>query len=98
MSFQKLKQILPQETTNLHLRAEVGSKQVCMLWQKYAVKWFSNYIMNSHEAINFRDGVITIIVRNSLLVSQIRPYQNKIIEAINLSLGKKLVKSIKYRS
>lgn len=97
MSWQKLKQILPKDKTSLHLHAEVGSKQVCMLWQKYAAKWFSDYTMKSHEAINFRNGVITIIIRNPLLVDQIKSYQNKIIESINISLGKRLVKSIKYR-
>ncbi|MEA1910044.1 MAG: DciA family protein [Patescibacteria group bacterium] len=97
MSFQELKTLIPKDKANLHLRAQVRGEQVCMLWRKYAAKWFSGYVMKSHEPINFRDGQITIIVKNSFLPGQIKMQQRKIIQSINLALDKTVVKSIKYR-
>lgn len=96
MSWQKINELLPQETKQLQQRAQVEGAQVCRLWQEYAGRFFLERIIKNHEAINFREGVLTITVANPEYLSELRAQQYKIIGLINQALGKRLVKTVRY--
>lgn len=98
MSLQPLQSLLPKQIEDLHLNAEIGGAQVCKLWQEYAGQFFLSRTMQNHEAINFRDGVLTILVSSPEVAEEIQSQQHKIISRINRSLGHNLVVSVRFRS
>ena len=98
MNLQKLESLLPKQIKDLHINAEVGGEQVCKLWHEYASQFFMVRTMQNHEAINFRDGVLTILVSSPDVAEEIQSQQHKIISRINRSLGKPLVKTLRLRS
>lgn len=98
MNLIKLQNLLPKQIKDLHLNAEVGGAQVCGLWQEYAGQFFLANIMDNHEAINFRDGVLTILTNNPAITEEIKHQKHKIIFLINRALGKGLVVSVRFRS
>ena len=98
MNLQKLQSLLPKQIKDLHLKAEVGGEQVCKLWQEYANQLFMARTMQNHEAINFRDGVLTILVSSPEIVEELRAQQHKVISRINHTLGKPLIKTLRFRS
>lgn len=98
MSLEKLQSLLPKQINELHLKAEVEGSQVCKLWQEYAGQFFLAHTIDNHEAINFRDGVLTILTNSPEITEEIRAQQHKIIIRINRALGHNLVTSIRFRS
>jgi predicted nucleic acid-binding Zn ribbon protein len=97
MNWQKLSKILPPEADKAHLRAQVEGAQVCKLWCEYASQVFMARTMRHHEAINFRDGILTVTVTDSTIVSELKAQQRRIIRQINRALGKTLIHSVRYR-
>jgi len=98
MSLQKLQSLLPKQIKDLCLKAEVEGSQICKLWQEYAGQFFLAHTMDNHEAINFRDGVLTILVSSTEVAEEIRTQQYKIVARINRTLGKNLILSVRFRS
>ena len=98
MSLVKLQSLLPKQIEDLHLNAEIGGAQVCKLWHEYAGQFFLSSAMRNHEAINFRDGVLTILVSNPEITEEIQRQQHKIISRINRTLGQPLVQTLRFRS
>jgi len=98
MSLQKLDSLLPKQIKDLQLKAEVDGAQVCKLWHEYASQFFMAHMMDNHEAINFRDGVLTILTSNPGVAEEIKNHQHRIFACINRALGKKLVVSVRFRS
>ncbi len=98
MSLQKLDSLLPKQIKDLHLRAEIDGMQVCKLWHEYAEQFFLSRTMENHEAINFRDGVLTILTNSPEIAEEIKTRKHKIIARINRALGKNLVVSVRFRS
>lgn len=98
MSLQKLDSLLPTQLDQLHLKAEVEGAQVCKLWHEYAEQFFLSRVMENHEAINFRDGVLTILTNTPEIAQEIQTQKYKIIARINRALGRNLVTSIRFRS
>lgn len=97
MSLEKLQSLLPKQIKDLHLKAEVEGFQVCKLWQEYASQFFLAHTMDNHEAINFRDGVLTILVSSPEVAEEIKDQQHKIVARINRALGHNLVTNIRFR-
>ncbi len=98
MNLQKLESLLPKQIKDLHINAEVGGEQVCKLWHEYANQLFMARTMQNHEAINLREGVLTILVNSPEIAEEIQRQQHKIISRINRSLGKPMVISVRFRS
>jgi len=80
------------------LKAEVDGAQVCKLWHEYAKQFFLSRTMQNHEAINFRDGVLTILTSSPEVAEEIQTQKHRIISRINRALGHNLVVSIRFRS
>lgn len=97
MNLIKLQSLLPKQISDLQVNAEVGGAQVCKLWHEYAGQYFLNNIMENHEAINFRDGVLTILTNSPEIAEEIRRQKHKIIFLINRTLGRNLITSIRFR-
>ena len=98
MNLQKLESLLPKQIKDLSLNAEIDGAQVCMLWHEYADQFFLSKTMQNHEAINLREGVLTILVNSPEIAEEIQRQQHKIISRINRSLGKPMVISVRFRS
>jgi len=98
MSLQKLESLLPKQIKELHTQAQIDGAQVCRLWHEYASQFFLNNTMEKHEAINFRDGILTILVSSPEVTEEIRAQQHKIVSRLNRTLGKNLVQSLRFRS
>ena len=97
MNWQKVDKILPKEMATVQSRAKIEGAQVCRLWHGYSGQLFLSRTMKNHEAINFRDGVLTVVVSNSLIAAELKPYERRIVSQINRALGKSLVHSVRYR-
>ena len=97
MNWHKVDKLLPQKIDQLHLRAQIDGAQVCRLWREYAAQFFLSKIMNSHEAINFRDGILIIAVNTPRYLEEIKTQQRKIVQLINKTLGCSLIKRVRYR-
>lgn len=50
-----------------------------------------------YEVISFRDGLLTIGIKNSSQAMEIQMQSQNIIEGINRELGKEMVKKIRYK-
>ena len=98
MNLVKLQSLLPRQIKDLHLKAEVDGAQVCKLWHEYAGQCFLSRTMENHEAINFRDGVLTILTNNPEITEEIQTQKHRIISRINHALGKNVVISVRFRS
>ena len=98
MSLQKLQSLLPKHIKDLHLKAEVDGAQVCKLWHEYAEQVFLSRTMRNHEAINFRDGVLTILTSTPEIAEEIQTQKHRIISRINRALGKPIIYSVRFRS
>ncbi|OGB75227.1 hypothetical protein A2810_01975 [candidate division Kazan bacterium RIFCSPHIGHO2_01_FULL_49_10] len=96
MPWQKIAATIPRDAKNISRRAQIDSGQVCKLWQEYAARFLLARAVQAHEAINFRDGVLTISVADATYLTDIRYRQRKIIGLINQALGANLVKTIRY--
>lgn len=92
--FQRLNDILP-ESVNVDHEDEVAD--VCDLWHKYANQVFLSKIMNSHEAISFRNGVLVISVIGSIFLYEIKKHERGIVRKINQELGEDRLIKVKYR-
>ena len=97
MSWQRVDKLLPKEAKDLSTRAQVAGSQVCRLWEEYAGKLFLARTMKNHEAINFRDGVLTVAVESSLVAAELKAYEYRIVGQINRALDKDLVRTVNYR-
>jgi len=98
MSLQKLQSLLPKQIKDLSVKAEVDGAQVCRLWHEYAEQCFLSRVMENHEAINFRDGVLTILANSPEITEEIQTQKHRIISRINRALGKNVVISVRFRS
>ncbi|MFH1088414.1 MAG: DciA family protein [Patescibacteria group bacterium] len=98
MSLQKLSSLLPENITELQTNAQVEGAQICQLWNDYAKQFFLKTIIEKHEAINFRDGVLTILVTDPAVIYDIRSQKHKIVAQVNHILGHNLVVSVRFRS
>ena len=92
--FQQLNEILPKDV--IQNREDEG-EDVCDLWHKYAGQVFLSKIMNSHEAISFREGVLVISVSEDMFLDEIKRKERGIVRRINQGLGDKMVVQVKYR-
>ncbi len=95
--FNSLDQLLGGRLKHLKLNKQVEGANVCALWQKYANKFFLKSIMENHDAISFREGVLTVLVTNPIYSQEIRNQEWKIVLAINKELGDKVLKRVVYR-
>ncbi|MBU1092619.1 DUF721 domain-containing protein [Patescibacteria group bacterium] len=98
MSLQKLANLLPEDITQLQTNAQVEGAQICQLWNDYAKQFFLKTIIEKHEAINFRDGILTILITDPAIVYNIKSQKHKIVSQINRALGHNLVVSVRFRS
>ena len=98
MSLQKLASLLPKDAQQLQSNAQIEGVQVCQLWNDYAQQFFLKTILEKHEAINFRDGILTILITDPAIIYDIKNQKHKIIAQINNALGKKFVVSVRFRS
>jgi len=96
MSWQKIAESIPRDARSISRSAQVDSAAICKMWQEYAAKFLLDRAIGAHEAINFRDGVITISVIDATYLSDIRYQQRKIVRLINQALGGSLVKTVRY--
>ena len=96
MSLQKLQSLLPKQIKDLHLKAEVDGAQVCKLWYEYAGQFFLSRTMENHEAINFREGVLTILTNTPEIAEEIQTQKHRIIARINRTLGQGVLLKIRY--
>ncbi len=96
MNWHKLNKVLPQKVSNLSDRAQIDGVLVCRLWQEYAAKFFLTSVMQNHEAINFRDGILTINVSIRRHLPEIKAKQGRIVRLTNKALGKNLITKVKY--
>ncbi|MFA5270012.1 MAG: DUF721 domain-containing protein [Patescibacteria group bacterium] len=96
MTWQKLTETIPSDAKNISQNAAIDSGQVCKLWQEYAAKFLLDKAMAAHEAINFRDGVLTVSVTDATYLTDIRYQQRKITRLINQALGTNLIKTVRY--
>lgn len=96
MSWRKIAETIPKDIDKLSSAAQVEGAQVCKLWHEYAARFLLPKALGAHEAINFRDGVLTISVTDSTYLSDIRSQQRKIIRLINQALGGNLVRKVRY--
>ncbi|RLC37631.1 hypothetical protein DRH29_00860 [candidate division Kazan bacterium] len=94
--FQPLKEILSKKPRQDSFGVEVN---VCDLWHKYANQVFLSKIIDSQEAISFREGILVISVNNSMFLNEIKRKTPRIVKKINKELKKenKEIKEIKYR-
>lgn len=97
MSLQKLSNLLPKNSQQLQSSAQIEGAQVCKLWNDYAQQYFLDMINQNHEAINFRDGILTISVASLHIKSELKTQQAKIISRINHSFSSPIVKLVRYR-
>ncbi|HAR54725.1 TPA: hypothetical protein DCR79_00310 [Patescibacteria group bacterium] len=98
MSLQKLSNLLPENITELRTNAQIEGAQVCQLWNDYAKQFFLKTISEGHEAINFRDGVLTILISEAAFADEINNQKHKIMASVNHALGKNMVVSVRFRS
>jgi len=96
MTWQKISEAIPRDAKTISRGAQVDGAQVCKLWHEYAAQYFGPIAMAAHEALNFRDGVLTISVADATYLLDIRRQQPKIIRLINQALGGNLVKTVRY--
>lgn len=95
--WQQLKELLPKRLNHLGLAPQVDGATVCRLWEKHASQVFLKTIMENHEAISFRDGVLNLSVANPIFSQEIKHHATRIVSAINQELGKETVKKVLYR-
>lgn len=95
--WQQLKDLLPKRINHLGLAPQVDGATICRLWEKYANEAFFKTIMDNHEAISFRDGILNIAVANPIFGQEIKNQAGRIVSAINRELGKETVKRVAYR-
>lgn len=96
MPWRKIAEAIPKDIDKLSAGAQVEGAQVCKLWHEYAARFLLPKAMGAHEAINFRDGVLTISVTDATYLSDIRSQQRKVIRLVNQALGGNLVQSVRY--
>lgn len=96
MSWQKIAEAIPRDVEHISQNASIDSAQVCKLWHEYAAKFLLSRAFGAHEAINFRDGVLTISVVDPEQLINIRSQQRRITRLVNQALGASLVKTIRY--
>ena len=96
MTWQRIAEAIPRDAKNISRAAQIDSAQVCRAWHEYAAKFLMDGAMRAHEALNFRDGVLTISVGDATHLDAVRFQQRKIIRLINQSLGSDLVKTVRY--
>lgn len=97
MNWHKVGKLLPQKVDQVHFRAQIDGAQVCRLWREYAAQFFLSKIMDNHEAINFRDGILVIAVNIPRYLPEIKTQQHQIVQLINRALECSLVKRICYK-
>ncbi|OGB74268.1 hypothetical protein A2V68_00690 [candidate division Kazan bacterium RBG_13_50_9] len=92
-----MSKILPEGARQLKSRAQVEGAQVCKLWHEYAARFLLSKAMEAHEAMNFRDGVLTIEVTDLTYLFEIKACRPKVIGLINKVMDGGLVKRVRYR-
>jgi len=97
MNWQKIAEAIPRDAKNISQNAQVDSAQVCKLWNECAAKFLLDGAMRAHEAINFRDGVLTISVGDATYLDDIRHREYRVIRLINQALGATMVTNVKYK-
>ena len=97
MNWHKVGKLLPQKVDQVHFRAQINGAQVCKLWREYAAQFFLSKIMDNHEAINFRDGILVITINTPRYLPEIKTQQRQIVQLINRALGHSLVKMVRYK-
>lgn len=95
--FKEVKDLLGDRINKLGLQGPTDGATVVTLWNKYASQIFLSSVMSQSEAINFRNGVLTIMAGNPICAQEIMYQQYKIINQINKELGRETVKRIRFR-
>lgn len=96
MTWQKIAETIPRDAKTISRGAQIDSAQVCKLWHEYAAQFLLDKAMSAHEALNFRDGILTVSVTDSTYLLDVRSQQRKIIRLINQALGANLVRKVRY--
>lgn len=95
--FNSLGNLLGGRLKHLKLNKQAEGANLCALWQKHAAKVFLKSIMENHDAISFREGVLTILVTNPIYSQELRNQEWKIKKAINNELGSEVLKRVSYK-
>lgn len=97
MNWQRVDKLLPAQAGELQERAQVAGSQVCRLWDEGVQKLFLARTAKNQEAINFRDGVLTVAVASPLVAGELKAQEARIIRSINRALDKPLITAVRYR-
>ena len=97
MSWQRVNQLLPTQAGELSRRAQISGASVCRLWDEGVQKLFLARTANNQEAINFRDGVLTVAVASPMVAGELKAHEARIIRSINRVLGQPPVTAVRYR-
>ena len=95
--FKEVKDLLGDRINKLGLQGPTDGATVVTLWNKYAGEIFLASVMSQCEAINFRNGVLTIMAGNPICAQEVMYQQHRIMGKINMELGKEVVKRIRFR-
>ena len=96
MNWQKIAEAIPRDAKNISKVAQIDSAQVCRSWNECAARFLLDGAMRAHEAINFRDGLLTVSVTDATYLIDIRYQQRKIVRSVNQALGTNLVQTVRY--
>ncbi len=95
--FFKLKDLLPQAINRLGMAKEFNAAYILEVWNEVSDEILVGRITGLHKAAYFKDGDLTIYVKNSIVSSEIQLYCRQLINGINKKIGKPLVKKLSFK-
>lgn len=87
--WQKIDQLLDKQTRKYGVYNQAEASRICFEAQKIYKDLF--------RPLSFKNGVLTILVKNSIKAQEIQLQSHKIIEKINKKIGSPAVKRLKFR-
>lgn len=93
-----IKRILPFTINKLGLGSWLEFSQLSLNWDKILTESFSESCRNKAKPISLKNKVLMVDCLNSAWASEFQLKQEKIINQINYSFHKEIVKEIKFIS
>lgn len=95
--FKHIKNILPSSLSRYGIDRQAQAAFVCFLFEKIIKEELGGEVHKNCQPLSFKNGILKIQVKNSVLASEIQLNQSKIINKINKEIGKEVVRRLQFR-
>ena len=97
MPFIKVKKILPKSVKNAGIQGRLDASLVLASFNKTMTEIFGPEILKKIKPLSIENGVLSIACLSSILASNLKNQESRIIFALNQPARKKVIKKIKFQ-